>query len=161
MGSLQPSQHSDVVRDYELHSSAQKVSTQVAMTSSLRAQYPGMILSVVALSACDLKAFAKAGYATFVQDSTVESHYRTSPNQFSEDQSCIQADVIVEYRCKWEGHDFIVYNVEVSRPYQQDKVYSFILTQAREDESVYGSSAATEQLIKRVAEWTAKSHNEI
>ncbi|MCJ1386494.1 hypothetical protein MMC17_009620 [Xylographa soralifera] len=29
------------------------------------------------------------------------------------------------------------------------------------DESVYGSSAATNKLTKRVAEWTAKSHNEI
>ena len=161
MGSLQPSQHFEVVKDYEAHSSAQKVSTDVALASSLRAQYPGMTLSIVALSACDLKGFAKAGHATFLEDTTAESHYRISPNQCSEDQSGIRQDVFVRYKCKWEGHDFVVYNVEVSRSYQRDVVFSFILTQAQGDESVYGSSAATNKLINRVAEWTAKSHNEI
>ncbi|MCJ1392178.1 hypothetical protein MMC18_005045 [Xylographa bjoerkii] len=120
-----------------------------------------MTLSVVALSACDLQGFAKAGHATFLQDTTAESYCRTSANPLSGDQSSIQQDIIVKYECHWEGYDFVVYNAEVPRPYQLDQVYSFILTRAQCDESVYGRSAATDTLIKKVQEWTAKSHNEI
>jgi len=152
---------SDVVHDYETHSSAKRISTDMALASSIRAHHPGMTLSIVALSGCDLRGFARAGHATFIQDMTAESHHRTSTNPFSEDQSSLRQDIIVRYECNWEGHSFIVYNAEVSRSYQQDQVYSFILTQPKGDESVYGSSAATEKLLKRVREWTAKSHKEI
>lgn len=56
-----------VFTDYEQHASSQKVSTEVALTSSFRAHYPGMIVSIVGDS-CDLFGYAAAGYATYSSD---------------------------------------------------------------------------------------------
>lgn len=54
----------DTTRKFLQHSQAQRVSTDTIIVSSLRAQYPGLQVTVIPADSCNLLAWASAGHAT-------------------------------------------------------------------------------------------------
>ena len=105
MGSLRSAHDSKIVNDYAAHRSAKRVSTDVPLARLLHAHYPRMILSVVPFHACDLRGFVNAGHATFNQDATAESYFRTRCQPYMDDGSSIREDVLVKYKHTWKGQD--------------------------------------------------------
>lgn len=167
MGSMPHDDIRGVFAGYEQHASAQKVSTEVALTSSFRAHYPGMIVSIVDGS-CDLFGYAAAGYATYTSDPEhgdflFKQTYHGPRGRLSTQEGTIQReDMLSKYEYSWEGHKFILYRAQVFRLYSLSQpVHSFLLQKAEDGESVYGKSAITDKLIAACSKWTAESHDEI
>lgn len=162
-----PQEWSGVFQDLETHSSAQRVSTEVAVISSLRTHHRGMIVTPVSSHSCNLWAFAKAGHAKYAPDTNAPSfltsrEYQRPPGRLNlREGSFAKQDIAARYKYIWHDHTFVVYNAEISKPYQLDQVVSFVLIKAKDGESVYSHSAITDQLVKAVSHWTAESHNEI
>jgi len=167
MGSLPDADVRGVFADYEQHSSAQKITTEVVLTASLRACYPGMIVSIVD-SSCDLFGYAAAGYAGYTPnpehgDYIQKQSYHGPRGRLSTKEGSIQRDdVLSKYEYLWEGNTFLLYRAQVYRPYSLTMPTScFILKQAEDGESIYGTSAITEKLITACSKWSAESHEEI
>lgn len=167
MGSMPDGNVRGVFAAYAQHSSAQKITTEVHLTASLRAQYPGMIVSIVG-SSCDLEGFAAAGYAEVTHDPkhgdfTLKREYHGPRGRLSTAEGSITGkNILSKYDYSWEGHAFIVYRAQVYQAYShQQPVRSFILYKAEEGENIYGTSASTDKLITACSKWTAESHEEI
>ncbi|MCJ1251788.1 hypothetical protein MMC30_009026 [Trapelia coarctata] len=167
MGSMPNEDVRGVFADYEQNSSAQKIATEVVLTSSLRARYPGMIVSIVD-SSCDLFGYAVAGYARYKPDPEngdfiLQQRYHGPRGRLSTKEGSIKRDdILSKYEYSWEGHTFLLYRAQVYRPYSLTMPTScFILKKAEDGESIYGNSAITDKLITACSKWSAESHEEI
>ena len=167
MGSISNEDVHGVFADYEQNSSAQRKATEVVLTSSLRARYPGMIVSIVG-GYCDLLGYANAGYAGYTHipdhgDFIQKQIYHGPRGRLSTKEGSIQRDdILSKYEYSWEGHTFLLYRAQVYRPYSMSLPTScFILKKAENGESIYGISAITDKLITACSKWSAESHEEI
>ncbi|MCJ1409934.1 hypothetical protein MMC19_004018 [Ptychographa xylographoides] len=166
MGSRGADFPSGVFYDYAQHSSGQRISTESFLADSIRAHHPDHTLTIVAANNCDLWAYANVGHAKATLDTSggfyfTNRVYQRPPGRVNLTKGSFgKQEMLAKYDYEWQGHTFLVYNVEVSRGYER-ALSSFILHKVEGQESAYGLSPIVDELVYTISEWAAESHNEI
>lgn len=154
---------SDVFDDFKSHNSGLRVSTHVALVTSLRRRYPDWTVTITNAYSTDLIAFAQAGQATAELDTRDESLvsrvHHIKRDRVSEEPGITSDDVhFGKYDYQWNSHKFIVYTSDL----QGDGSYkNYYILHKRGHELVDGRCPLSDDLIAAAARWNTSVHDEI
>lgn len=156
-----------VYTEYERHSSAHRVDTDITLAASLRARHPDLILTISPY--IDLLAFAAAGNAEAEQDSSDSSsltlrRYNEPLNRLDGGRGTLSDEIkFAKFLYRWRNHEFLLYFVEGDESSDGENKTSknYVLQKPDGDETVRSKGAPTDQLISAAAEWALQLHDEI
>lgn len=158
-----------VYSDYERHSNAHRVDTDIAFAASLRARHPDMILTIVPYYNCDLLAFAAAGHAEAEHDpsdtkSLTLRRYSGPLNRLDGDRGSLRDEIkFAKFLYCWHNHEYLLYVVEgdESTDGEAKSTKNYILQKPKGEGTVRSKDVATDQLIFAAADWGLQLHDEI
>lgn len=149
-----------VYTDYERHSNAHRVDTDVTLAASFRARHPDMILTIVPYYDCDLLAFAAAGHAEAEQDpsdtnSLTLRRYSGPLNRLDGGRGSLRDEIkFAKFLYRWHNHEYLLYVVESTKK-------KYVLQKPKGEETVRSKGFATDLLIFAAADWGLQVHDEI
>ena len=157
---------SEVYDDYEQHSNATRTSTELVLKNAIRKHHPDTILTIVSTCSCDLLGFAVAGEAQAELDSDKGSFigrsYKPPRNRIDEAPGKLNDDVVFAcYTYRWKDLEFLVFVAECSKEATTNYSQSFILRKPNANETIHSKSAAADDLVFAVSQWTLELHEEI
>lgn len=158
-----------VYTDYERHSNAPRVDTDITLAASLRARHRDMILTIVPYYNCDLLAFAAAGHAEAELDpsdtnSLILRRYSGPLNRLDGGRGRLRDEIkFAKFLYRWHQHEYLLYVVEgdESTDGEAKSTKNYVLQKPKEAETVWSKGAATDSLIFAAADWGLQLHNEI
>ncbi|KAF2098637.1 P-loop containing nucleoside triphosphate hydrolase protein [Rhizodiscina lignyota] len=141
--------------------SAKIADIDVQLVTSLRAQYPDLIVTTIPTTNVNLLQFAAAGYATAELEVTeddpiirwrgfVPSVHRGREGSLGENR------FFSKYRYTWNNEKFIMYCVIVG--YNQ---LQYVLKEPRDGESTLSNSVVTDALIATIGKWMVSDEDVI
>ncbi|KAL8709466.1 MAG: hypothetical protein Q9220_005849 [cf. Caloplaca sp. 1 TL-2023] len=153
-----------VFNNIKKHYGSARYSTDLAITSALRAHYPEYTTTVTP-GATGVLALAGAGQAEAKLDTTTNEYTAWRIHQPVTDRSGRKGETgdsvsFGKYDYKWKGREFIVYVASFFQDYNVIK-NTYILSHTQDDEIVDGHSKWTDELIAAAAQWAVDLHNEV
>ena len=167
MGQISAEQYSpkvQVFQDLLKHYGATRHSTDLAITTSLRSNYPDCTVTVTP-ETTGIFTFAKAGQAEAKLDTMTDGYaawrtHRPVTNR-SETRGVLKNNVSFgKYDVIWNGRTFIIYRASFFQDYTVQK-NNYIVYPVEDDEIIDGQSKAADELIAAASQWTAGLHNEV
>lgn len=166
---IHPQVSDTVFGDLAKHSNAARTSTESIICSSLRNHYPDHTLTITVQYDCDLLAFAAAGQAEAILDtSTDESllHRSFVPPIRRLDGAVgylINRVQFAKYHYRWQNHDFIVFTVSGDRGNAglASSLNNYILHKPEEHGHVKPTVSATDKLVTAASQYSLELHEEI
>jgi hypothetical protein len=125
----------------------------IQLTSSLRSNYRGYIVTTITAANVNLLGFASAGNAHAELDNKNDEYYRFrylihGDARQGTDGHIIDSVKFARYKYTWLNEEFILYAANVGY-----SSYYFVLKKPADDETTQGISKITDNLIKAVGEW--------
>ncbi|MCJ1383342.1 hypothetical protein MMC17_006455 [Xylographa soralifera] len=152
--------------DYEAHCNGTRITTPVALSTSLRARHANLTLAITQIAQCNLLGFASAGHAFAASDARETltlSLYIPPAKKLNGEQGFLASQIIfAKYAYRWEEHDFVIY---VAEGYNEGAfglpLYACILCEPTGQETAASVSVSTEALIMAASKWSLELHGEM
>ena len=158
-----------VYGDFERHSDAPRTSTDLIISSSLRARHPDHTLTITPVYSCNLLTFASAGQAQAVLDQSNDGcllwRSFVPPRRRLDGASGHLSDYVqfARYHYCWQNHDFLIYIVNGDRgnagSYRD--LNQYVLHKRERNETSLSRSAVTDELITAASIFHLDLHEEI
>ena len=163
---LPPKFNNSPFGDYEAHSNGTRITTPVALSSSLRARHPDLTLAITPAASCNLLGFASAGFANAALDARegIILHYYVPPKrQLNGEQGFLAGQIVfAKYVYHWKEHDFIIYLAEGYRDGSFGlPLYACILCEPAAQETAASVSGSADALITAASKWSLELHEEV
>jgi transitional endoplasmic reticulum ATPase len=153
--------------NFQRHSLAPRTSTDVLVHTCLRHKYPDHIITDISSTFCNLKGYAKQGYAnlTLIRDAEYIGGQRTyllpGTRGVTEGTILESSPIYAKYDLEWQGHKFPLFCVETSKHFEQTSFAAYALSKPSDDKTPYDTCDIIDKMLMEIAIWADKLEDEL